>query len=163
MSMNLTSEQVWAELDKQLFAILGMVNARNEARTTGMVYVVHDHKIFMVTGKDAWKARHIEQNPHISITVPIAKRIPFLPWVKIPAATITFAGIASLRTMDEVDDGVLSALMRGLENDPEMRQKSYIVEIQPVKDFITYGIGVPLMTMRTPAKARGRVSVNPTA
>ena len=159
MSLNLTSEQVWVELEKQLFAVLGMVTAQNEARTTGMVYLARGHKIYMVTGKDTWKARHIQQNRHVSITVPIAKRIPFLPWVKIPAATITFAGLAATRSLDEVDDGVLSALLRGLENDPEMREKSSIIEVEPVQDFITYGIGVSLMTMRTPAKSRGRVSI----
>lgn len=161
MNVNLTSEQVWQELEKQLFAVLGMVNAHNEARTIGMVYVARNRKIYMVTGKDAWKARHIKQNPHVSITVPIAKRIPFLPWVKIPAATITFAGLAALHTVDEMDGGLLNALLRGLENDPEMREKSCIIEVEPVQEFITYGIGVPLMTMRTPDKARGRVSVNP--
>lgn len=159
MSINLTSEQVWEELGKQLFAVLGMVNAKNEARTIGMVYVARDYKIYMVTGKETWKARYVKQNPHVSITVPIAKRIPLLPWVKIPAATITFAGLAAARTIDEVDDGVLSALLRGLEDDPEMREQSCIIEVEPTGDFITYGIGVSLMTMRTPAKARGRVSV----
>ena len=163
MSVNLTSEQVWEVLGKQLFAVLGMVNGRHEARTVGMVYVARDYKIYMTTGKDAWKARYVQQNPHVSITVPIAKRIPVLSWVKIPAATITFSGEATIHTMDEVDDGVLSALFRGLENDLEMREKSAVIEIEPVGDFITYGIGVPLLAMRTPAKARGRVSVTPSA
>ncbi len=161
MSVNLTSEQVWAELGKQLFAVLGMVNAQNEARTIGMVYVARDYKIYMVTGKETWKARYVQQNPHVSLTVPIAKRIWLFPWVKIPAATITFTGLASARDMDEVDDSVLSALLRGLETDPEMREKSCIIEVEPEGDFITYGVGVSLMTMRTPAKARGRVSVKP--
>ncbi|MCB9419341.1 MAG: pyridoxamine 5'-phosphate oxidase family protein [Ardenticatenaceae bacterium] len=161
MSVNLTSEQVWEELEKQLFAVLGMVNAKNEARTIGMVYTARDHKIYMVTGKETWKARYVQQNPHVSITVPITKRIPLLPWVKIPAATITFAGLALAKMIDEVDDGVLSALLRGLENDPAMREKSCIIVVEPVGDFITYGIGVSLMTMRTPARSRGRVSVHP--
>lgn len=161
MSVNLTSEQVWEALEKQLFVVLGMVNAQNEARTIGMVYVARDFKIYMVTGKETWKARHIQQNPHVSLTVPIAKRILLLPWVKIPAATITFSGLATTRTMDEVDDDVLSALLRGLEGDPEMREKSCIIEVEPEGEFITFGVGVSLMAMRTPAKARGRVNVKP--
>lgn len=160
MSANLTREQVWEELGKQLFAVLGMVNAQNEARTIGMVYVARDYRIYMVTGQETWKVRYVQQNPHVSITVPIAKRIPLLPWIKIPAATITFAGVARARAMDEVDDSVLNALLRGLENDPEMREKSCIIEVEPEGDFITYGVGVSLMTMRTPAKSRGRVSVH---
>jgi hypothetical protein len=33
-----------------------------------------------------------------------------------------------------------------------------VIEVQPVGDFITYGVGIPLMTMRQPEKARGRVA-----
>jgi hypothetical protein len=33
----LTSSQVWAEIEKQMFAVLGMVTAKNEARTAGVV------------------------------------------------------------------------------------------------------------------------------
>lgn len=161
MSDSLTSEQVWEVLNRQVFAVLGMVNAQSEARTIGMVYVARDYKIYMVTGMDTWKARYVEQNPHVSLTVPIDKRIWIMPWVKIPAATVTFSGKATAHTLDAVDDEILSALLRGLENDPEMREKSCVIEVEPTGDFITYGIGVSLMTMRTPAKARGRVSVSP--
>ena len=35
------------------------------------------------------------------------------------------------------------------------------IEVSPQKDFITYGVGIPLMQMRFPEKARGRVTVAP--
>ena len=34
-----------------------------------------------------------------------------------------------------------------------------IIAIEPVGDFVTYGVGVPLMTMRNPEDARGRAPV----
>ena len=34
-----------------------------------------------------------------------------------------------------------------------------ILEIEPLGDFVTYGIGIPLMQMRFPEKARGRAAV----
>lgn len=34
-----------------------------------------------------------------------------------------------------------------------------LIEITREKEFITYGVGVSLMTMRHPSKARGRVPV----
>jgi len=34
-----------------------------------------------------------------------------------------------------------------------------VLEIEPTGDFITYGIGVSLMQMRFPEKARGRAPV----
>ena len=159
MSQQLSSEQVWNELEKELFAVLGMVTSKDEARTVGIVYAVHDHKIYIVTGKDSWKVHHVRQNTHVSNTVPIAKRIPFMPWIKIPAATITFSGKGRVLEPKNVGSDVLHTLFRGLETDEEMLAAMCVIEIEPVGDFITYGIGIPLMSMRDPEKARGRAPV----
>ena len=45
MPQQLPSELVWKEMEKELFAVLGMVTAKGEARTVGIVYIVHDKKI----------------------------------------------------------------------------------------------------------------------
>jgi general stress protein 26 len=159
MSQQLSSDQVWNELKKQLFAVLGVVTARGEARTIGIVYIVHDHKLYISTEKDAWKTRHVQSNPHVSITVPIAKRIPIMPWIKIPAATITFAGKAKVFEAKAVKGEILQALFHGFASDPEKLASMSVLEIEPLGDFVTYGIGVPLMQMRYPEKARGRAPV----
>ncbi|MGB3400984.1 MAG: pyridoxamine 5'-phosphate oxidase family protein, partial [Candidatus Deferrimicrobiaceae bacterium] len=119
MSLQLSNEQVWSELEKELFAVLGMVTAKGEARTIGIVYVAQDQKIFIATERDTWKVRHIRQNPHVSITVTIPKRIPFIPWINIPSATISFSGMGIVLEPDEVGEQVLHALLRGLETDSE--------------------------------------------
>ena len=51
----------------------------------------------MATVLTSFKARNVMRNPHVSLTVTVGQRIPFLPWIKIPAATITFQGLARLR------------------------------------------------------------------
>ena len=159
MALQLTGEQVWAELKKEIFGVLGMVNSKAEARTVGIVYVVHDHKLYISTEKDSWKTRHVQSNPHVSMTVPIAKRIPFLPWIKIPAATITFSGRAVVCEAKDVKREVIQALLGGVEADSEKLASLAVLEIEPFGDFVTYGIGVPLMQMRDREKARGRASV----
>ena len=155
----LTSEQVLTKLKKELFGVLGMVTAKGETRTVGIVYAVHDRKLYIATGKDSWKARHVGGNPHVSITVPIAKRIHFLPFIKIPAATITFSGVAKVLEPDKVGADVLYALLRGLAEDQERLATMCIIAIEPFGNFITYGVGIPLMQMRDTEKARGRVPV----
>lgn len=156
---DISSTQVWTALKKELFAVLGMVTSKGEARTVGIVYIVHDHKLYISTGKESWKARHVTGNPHVSITVPIAKRIPFLPWIKIPAATITFQGKAAVLEPEKVGPEALRALLRGLADDAERLATMCVIEIDPVGEFITYGVGVPMMQMRDTTKARGRASV----
>jgi len=156
---DITTAQVWAEIEKQLFAVLGMVTAKNEARTAGIVYIVRNRKLYIGSVKSAWKTRHIAANPHVSLTVPIAKRIPLLPWIKIPAATITFSGTARVLERADVSPEVVQALFRGMADTPETSAPFAIIEVTPVGHFVTYGVGVSLLTMRDTQKARGRVAV----
>lgn len=155
----LTSEQVWQEVEKQMFAVLGMVTAEGQARTVGIVYVAHDRTIYISSQKSAWKTRHIAQNPHVSLTVPIHKHIPLMPWIKIPAATITFAGQAIILAPGDLSAEIVHKLYRGVETDAGLLQDTAVIKVVPVGEFITYGVGVSLMDMRIPEKARGRAAV----
>lgn len=159
MTTQLTTDQVWQEIEKHVFATLGMVTPQDEARTVGIVYVVDNHKLYIGTAKAAWKTKHIAHNPHVSLTIPIAKRIPFLPWINIPAATITFSGVARVLEHTEVRREVLAKLYRSVAKDAQAMAASCVIEVTPQRDFITYGVGMPLMQMRFPEKARGRVAV----
>ena len=111
------------------------------------------------TGRDTWKARHMAANPHVSVTIPIAKRVPIMPWLKIPQATITFQGTARVYPAAEASPELLRAILQHKVDDREMLASSCIVEITPVGEFVTYGVGVRLMDMREPDKARGRAPV----
>ncbi|MBX3086659.1 MAG: pyridoxamine 5'-phosphate oxidase family protein [Anaerolineae bacterium] len=160
MILQLPSELVWKVLKQELFAVLGMVTDKGEARTVGVVYAVHDQKLYLTSGKDTWKVHHMSRHPHVSMTVPIAKRIPFLPWIKIPSATITFAGMACVESAQNVSQEILQSLLRGLQMDAETLAGLCVIEIEPVGDFVTYGVGVPMMTMRHPDQSRGRAPVS---
>jgi hypothetical protein len=59
----------------------------------------------------------------------------------------------------ETPPEILRAVFRGMAEDEQRVAESCLIEVTPVKDFITYGVGVSLMGMRDPKKARGRVSV----
>ncbi len=159
MTLQLTAEQVWQVIDKELFAVVGMVNANNEARTAGLVYIVRDRKLYLSTGSDTAKARHVAANPHVSVTIPIAKRVPIMPWMKIPQATITFQGTAHVCGAGEAMPDLLQKLLGPMANDQELIAGSCLIEIVPEGEFVTYGIGVRLIEMRDPNKARGRAPV----
>ena len=159
MPLQLTSDQVWQAVEKEIFGVIGMVTAKNEARTVGVVYVVHDRKLYIASGKETWKARHIRQNPNVSMTVTIPKRIPIAPWVKIPAATITFSGTARIIAPKDASAEIKQAIFRGSADDDGLIASSCLIEMTPIGHFITYGIGIPLMQMRYPEKSRGRAPV----
>ncbi len=79
-----------------------------------------------------------------------------MPWLPIPPATITFQGHATLHGVGEVPADILRSLLRGLKVDEKMRESIAIIQITPTGDFLTYGVGVSLMTMRSPEEATGR-------
>lgn len=154
----LTTEQVWKAIGENMFAVLGMVTAKNEPRTVGIVYVAHDYKLYIASKSDAWKVRHLAQNPHVSLTVAIPKRVPLMPWIKVPAATITFGGTATVVPAQALDSAIARLLFR-VENGPAPEGASAII-VEPKGEFVTYGIGVSLMEMRDTVKARGRAPVS---
>ena len=83
-----------------------------------------------------------------------------MPWIKIPDATIAFNGTARVVPADESDPEIIKMLMKGMVDDPELVADTCIIEIRPTGHFVTYGVGVPLMDMRDPNKARGRCLVS---
>jgi hypothetical protein len=82
-----------------------------------------------------------------------------MPWLKIPQATITFQGTARVFPAAEASPELLRALFQHKADDREMVAGSCVVEIAPVGEFVTYGVGVRLTDMREPEKARGRAPV----
>ncbi len=109
--------------------------------------------------QSSWKVRHIGKNRSVSITVSIPKRVPIMPWVKIPAATITFQGEATVHNVEEIPQEIQKTLLWGLELDQKGVSRLCIIKVNPRGDFLTYGVGVSLLTMRYPEKSRGRILV----
>lgn len=159
MPASVNSELVWREIERNMFAVLGMVTSRGEARTAGIVYTAFGHEIFIGSRRDAWKVRHIAQNPNVSLTVTLAKRVPFMPWIKIPAATITLQGTAEVEPYENAPPEVVRRLTHGVEFDPETLRNMCLIRVTPRGRFITYGVGVGLLTMRHPEAARGTAPV----
>ena len=152
MTIEHTPNEVWRAIDDEDFAVLGMVNARGEARTVGICYVIDGHKMYIGAELSAWKTRHISANRHVSVTIPIARRVPLLPWIKVPAATITFSGTGRVVDREEMTPDLVEKLYRHDESSAEWRA----IEVTPASDFVTYGLGVSVLQMRYPDRARGR-------
>ncbi len=158
MSAPVTTDSVWKEIESGLFAVLAFANAKGQPRTAGICYAVRDRHIYILTGKETWKVKHIARNPDVSLTVTLPKRVPFLPWIQIPAATITIQGKADVLGYADIPPDVFRTLTRGTEL-PVSVEEIVAIKVKPVGEFVTYGISVPLLTMRKPDEARGRAPV----
>ena len=159
MSAPITTDLVWKEIEKRSFAVLSYVNPKGRARSSGIVYVPIDRVLYVRVAKNSWKAKHIRLNPHVALNVTIPKRVPFMPWVKIPAATIAFSGTARVVSMGELETKLREAIVGKLIEGHGAFDDNCIIEIHPSGHFATYGVGVSLLDMRDPEKARGRTPV----
>ena len=156
--MSLTTEQVWDALDNSIFGVLAFVNRDGHPRTTGVCYTVAGRSLYVSTDKASWKVRHIAADPNVSMTVTLPKRVPFLPFIKIPAATITFRGEAQILEVDAIDPSVFERLPLGNERDPDVLENAAIIRVIPRGEFVTYGIAMPITQMRKHEKAHGRAA-----
>jgi hypothetical protein len=159
MSAPVTTESLWAEVARRHFACLSWVNPHGEARAAGIVYVAEKHKIYIVTGAGSWKDRHIRENSHVALTITIPKRIPFLPWIQIPQATIALHGTARVLAASDIDKPLLDDLLRRGATDPKLLPTCVFLEITPEGWFSSYGVGVGLIKMADHEAARGRAPV----
>jgi hypothetical protein len=154
----LTSEEVWRALGKASFAVLGYVTPSGEPRSSGVMYRLVDRRLYVVVGSGSWKARHIGTNGRVSVTA-LVRRGGLLSLVApIPPAAISFRGTASVHP---AGSPLFSSMPKALRSmiPPERLADCSIIEIVPEGAFVTYGIGVPLMTMRDTEAARARVPV----
>ena len=154
MALPTSANEIWPHIEKWPFAVLSFVTPSGESRSAGVMYKVKDRAVYVLTGPNTWKARHIRSNPNVSMTVTI-QRLP-IRIKMVPPAVITFSGTAEVLDMADVDDDIREALTRGIDEMPDM----CAIKVTPKGNFVTYGIGVPAMTMRHPEQSLARVPVS---
>jgi hypothetical protein len=153
-----TPERTWRALRKASFAILSHTTPTGAPRSSGVVYRMLGRRLYVAVAPDSWKARHVAATGAVAVTVPVRRGGILALLMPIPPATISFHGTARVLTsgspgFDRVIDELGSLLPR------ERRASASLIEIVPEGAFVTYGVGVPLVKMRDPAEARGRVPI----
>jgi hypothetical protein len=156
----LTTERVWHELAKASFAVLSHLTPAGAPRSSGVVYKASGRRLYLAVAPESWKARHLAVSRRVAVTVPVRRGGLLSLVAPIPPATISFHGTAIVHPAGSPQAQSLSNALGSLLP-PERRAAACIVEVIPDGEFLTYGIGVPLSRMRTPAAARARVPVAP--
>lgn len=154
----LTSEDVWRKLTKASFAVLSHVTPTGMPRSSGVVYATAGRRMYVAVADDSWKAKHITATGHVTMTVPVRRGGLLSLLFPIPPATISFHASAVVHPASSLESRSLSKELGSLLP-AERRASSRIIEILPEGQFLTYGVGVSLLQMRSPARARARVPV----
>lgn len=154
----LTSEQVWRAVAGASFAVLSHVTPAGEPRCSGVVYGVSGRRLYVVVGPDSWKARHIAASGRVAVTVTVRRGGLLSLLLPIPPATISFHGSTIVYPAGPLSARALPKQLRSLLP-AESQESGSVIEIAPEGEFLTYGIGMPLLKMRDPAASRARVPV----
>ena len=156
----LASEQVWQAVAKASFAVLSHVTPAGEPRSSGVVYKAIGRRLVVAVAPDSWKAQHVAADGRVAVTV-LVRRGGILSLVApIPPATISFHGTAVVHPAGSPQArSVLDAL--GSLVPASRRASACVIEIIPVGAFRTFGLGVSLRAMLSPAAAQARVPVIP--
>lgn len=152
----LSTERVWHELAKASFAVVGYVTPAGEPRSSGVVYRAIDRRLFIAVAPDGWKARHIAATGRVALTVPVRRGGVLSLVFPIPPATVSFHAAAKVHPAGSPEARSRARELRPLLP-PEREASASLVEVIPTGDFVTYGLGVSLMDMRSPATALARV------
>jgi hypothetical protein len=160
MAARLTTEQVWHQLAKASFAVIGYVTPAGEPRSSGVVYKTMGRRLYVAVAPDSWKARHIAASRRVAVTVPVRRGGILSLLAPIPPATISFHGTAIVHPAGSPQ---VRPLLKELGSllPAERRTSACLIEILPEGAFLTYALGVPLSKLRDPAAAGARVSVSP--
>ena len=154
----LIPDRVWRELDKASFAVVSYVTPGGKPRSSGVMCAAVDHRLYVVVGPDSWKARQIATGDEVAVTVPIRRGGVLTLIAPIPPATVSFHAAATVHPAGSVErESVPKKLAKLL---PEDASTGCLIELAPIGRFLTYGIGVSLVGMATPARARAHVPVS---
>ena len=71
-------------------------------------------------------------------------------------------GLVEMRSLNKSGLSIITLVFTDATDEYFARQlvTERLIEVTPQNEFITYGVGVPLMQMRNPEQARGRAPVN---
>jgi len=153
----LTTERVWNVLEKSSFAVISYVTPTGKPRASGVMFAAADHRLYVVTAADSWKARQISAGDEVAVTVPIRRGGALSLVAPIPPATISFHARATVHPAGSVSiESVSKKLAARL---PQKRRNGCLLELEPVGVFLTYGVGVSLPAMAKPAAALAHVPV----
>src|SRR6266536_2455779 len=150
--LRLTTERVWDELAKASFAVLSQVTGAGEPRSSGVVCKTVGGRLYVAVAPDSWKARHIAASRRVAVTVPVRRGGILSLVAPIPPATISFHATAIVHPAGSPKARSLSKKLESLLP-RDRRDAAVVIELVPEGDFLTYGVGVPLVDMQKPQLA----------
>lgn len=152
-------EEVKEIIEKNFWCVLSTANSKGNPQSSVIMYESDGNALYFTTGKPTLKARNMGNNENVSITIPFWKNT-FHKFIPAPPAELHFKGKVEFleRNHPEVQENMKRILK--FEQQAGVSVDTLYVKITPVKKIATFGVGIRLLQMRKPNKARNMVDWN---
>ncbi len=151
-------EQVWDQLERATFAVLAYATPAGSPRCSGVLYAAGGHRLYVATSAGSWKARQVKDGTEVAVTVPIRRGGLLSLVAPVPPATTSFRATTAVHPSEDLRIDDVPAKLRKLVP-PARRESAVVLALTPWGQFLTYGVGVPLLKMSDPDTAGARVPI----
>ncbi|MFW9829910.1 MAG: pyridoxamine 5'-phosphate oxidase family protein [Candidatus Thorarchaeota archaeon] len=146
-------------MKKNMWLVLGTVDNQQQPHSSVVMYQSDGCNIIFETGENSLKAKNIRVNSKISVTIPFRKN--FLhKIIPAPPAELHFKAVAEFISKDDEKARKIMEKVVKFEEKAGIAEESVWIKIVPSNIISTYGIGIKLLDMRKPEKARNLVKLD---
>lgn len=146
-------EEVRKIIRNNHWIVLATANNRGVPQSSVVMSASDGHTIYVLTGKKTLKARNIEENENVAITIPFYKNIFHRLMRNVPPAEIHFKSKAEILPYDNQDAQELYEDTLNYNLPQDVENSSVWIKITPGHLIACYGVGVGLLKMRNPEEA----------
>ncbi|MFX1496966.1 MAG: pyridoxamine 5'-phosphate oxidase family protein [Promethearchaeota archaeon] len=146
-------------IKKNMWLVLSTVDKEEQPHSSVVMYQSDGHDMYFETGENSLKARTIKINNKISVTIPFRKNF-FHKIIPAPPAELHFKAIAEFISKDDEKAKEIMTKIIKYDEKAGVQEKSVWIKIVPSNIISTFGVGVKLLDMRKPEKARNLVNMN---
>jgi hypothetical protein len=152
-------DEVRKILKKNIWLVLSTVNEKNQPHSCVVVYQSDGNIITVLTGADTIKVRNIKKNNKVSITIPFRKNF-FHKLIPAPPAELHFYATAEIVPKNDEEAGKVYGKFLKQAEKSGVEEDSVFIKITPLNTIHTFGVGIKLLEMMKPEKARNVVHLD---
>ena len=145
-------------MKNNIWLVLATSDDDNQPQSSVVMYKSDGNHLYFTTSSSSLKVRNIKKNNKVAVTIPFRKNL-LHKLIPAPPAEIHFRATAHIISVDEEETkrNLAEFIEHAKEND--LLEDTVCVKLIPSKRITTYGVGIKLLDMRFPNKARNSVNL----
>ncbi|MHA1680436.1 MAG: pyridoxamine 5'-phosphate oxidase family protein [Promethearchaeota archaeon] len=139
-----------AKIRTKDFGFITTIDSKCRPHTTGILYGVapagSPFEIYILTGRKYVKARHMQENPAVSLAIPFPHHLLRF----VPARAIQFRGTAEMVSLDDpvAREAFQASRILRMNIESEYEGEMVFFKITPARKVFVYGLGYSLAEMK---------------